>query len=133
MRQLVYTMLITNNHDSFHFWWHENFVKHQNVSQYYDQDCSAFTVLSDKFRFDCIHPDTIRKRKVFSRIKSNWIAQIHSKLKQKWRWSATFWNYVAVTISNSFMTNEPHHIETSQFICIVNQLTGFCMMGNTGR
>ena len=33
-------MFITNNHDSFHLWWHENFFKHQNVSKYYDQDCS---------------------------------------------------------------------------------------------
>ena len=33
-------MFITNNHDSFHLWWHENFVKHQNVSKYYDQDYS---------------------------------------------------------------------------------------------
>ena len=32
-------MFISNNHDSFHLWWHENFVKHQNVSKYYDQDC----------------------------------------------------------------------------------------------
>ena len=27
------------------------------------------------------------------------------------------------------MTNVPHHIETSQLICIANQLTGFYMMG----
>ena len=40
VRQLVYTMSIANNYDSFHLWWHENFVKHQNVSKYYDQDCS---------------------------------------------------------------------------------------------
>ena len=26
-------------YDSFHLWWHENFVKHQNVSKYYDQNC----------------------------------------------------------------------------------------------
>ena len=30
------------------------------------------------------------------------------------------------------MTNVPHHIETSQLICIANQLTGFCRMGNIG-
>ena len=33
-------MFLTNNHNSFHWWWHENFVKHQNVAKYYDQDCS---------------------------------------------------------------------------------------------
>ena len=32
-------MFITNNHHLFHLWWHKNFVKHQNVSKYYDQDC----------------------------------------------------------------------------------------------
>ena len=30
-------------------------------------------------------------------------------------------------------TNVPHHIETSQVICIANELTGFYMMGNIGR
>ena len=30
-------------------------------------------------------------------------------------------------------TNDPYHIETSQLICIENQLTGFYMMGNIGR
>ena len=41
-------MLITNNHDSFHLWWHENFVKHQNVSRYYGQDYS-FCDYSDAY------------------------------------------------------------------------------------
>ena len=39
MRQLLYTMCITNNHDPFHLWWKKNLVKHQKVSKYYDQDC----------------------------------------------------------------------------------------------
>ena len=39
MRQLVYTLFITNNHDSFHLWWKENLVKHQKVLKYYGQDC----------------------------------------------------------------------------------------------
>ena len=34
---------------------------------------------------------------------------------------------------NPLTTNVPHHIETSQLICIANQLTGFYMMGNIGR
>ena len=45
MRQLIYSMFITNNHDSFHLWWHQNFVKHQNVSKYYGQDCIYFNPL----------------------------------------------------------------------------------------
>ena len=36
--QPVYTMFITNNHDSFHMWWKENLGKHWKVSKYYDQD-----------------------------------------------------------------------------------------------
>ena len=35
-------MFITNNYNSFHLWWKENLVKHQNVSKYYDQDCWSF-------------------------------------------------------------------------------------------
>ena len=38
MKQLVYTMFITNG-ALFHLWWKENLVKHQNVSKYYDYDC----------------------------------------------------------------------------------------------
>ena len=40
MSQLVYTIFITNNHNSFHLWSKKNLAKHQNVSTYYDQDCS---------------------------------------------------------------------------------------------
>ena len=36
-------------------------------------------------------------------------------------------------ILNLLMTSVPHHIETSQLICSANQLTGFYIMGNTGR
>ena len=34
---------------------------------------------------------------------------------------------------NPLTTNAPCDIETSQWICIANQLTGFCMMGNIVR
>ena len=34
---------------------------------------------------------------------------------------------------NPATINVPHHIKTSQLICIANQLTGFYMMGNIGR
>ena len=40
-------MFITNNHDSFHLWWKENFIKHQKVSKYFGQDCNFFSVSSD--------------------------------------------------------------------------------------
>ena len=38
MRQLVYTMFISNNRASFHLWWKENLVKHQKVPKYYEND-----------------------------------------------------------------------------------------------
>ena len=34
---------------------------------------------------------------------------------------------------NPLTTNALHHIETSQLICIANQLTGFYIMTNIGR
>ena len=39
MRQLVYTMFISNNHPSFHLRWKENLVKHGKVSKYYETGC----------------------------------------------------------------------------------------------
>ena len=36
-------------------------------------------------------------------------------------------------IFNPLTINVPHDIETSQLICIANQLIGSCMMGNLGR
>ena len=39
MRQLVYTMFITNNRALFHVWGKENLVKYQKVSKYYENDC----------------------------------------------------------------------------------------------
>ena len=39
MRQLVYTILISNNRASFHLWWKKNLGKLQQVSKYYEKDC----------------------------------------------------------------------------------------------
>ena len=38
VRQLVYTMFISNNRTSFHLWWKENLVKHGKVSKNYETD-----------------------------------------------------------------------------------------------
>ena len=38
VRQLIYTIFISNSHDSFHLWWKKNSVKNQKVSKYYDKD-----------------------------------------------------------------------------------------------
>ena len=53
MRQLAYTMFITNmtkNYTLFFFWWKKNLVKHQKFSKYLDQDCSyiSLQILPDK-------------------------------------------------------------------------------------
>ena len=32
-------MLISNNRASFHLWWKKNLVKHQKVSEYYENGC----------------------------------------------------------------------------------------------
>ena len=41
MKNLVYTMFITNNHASFRLWWKEHIVKYQEVSKYYVHDCTV--------------------------------------------------------------------------------------------
>ena len=41
-----------------------------------------------------------------------------------------FWVYKGLV--NPLTTDVPNDIEISQVICIINQLTGFYMMGNTG-
>ena len=39
MRQLLYTVFITNNHVSFHLRWKELLLKYQKLSKYYDHVC----------------------------------------------------------------------------------------------
>ena len=49
MRQLIYTMFISNNRTSFHLLGKENLVKHQRVSKYYENDCLqkfSFVIMS---------------------------------------------------------------------------------------
>ena len=39
MRQLVYTMFISNNCASFQLWWKKNLIKYQKFSKYYRNVC----------------------------------------------------------------------------------------------
>ena len=60
MRQLVYTMFISNNHAWFHLWWKEKLVKHQEVSKSYKKDCRReYVTLKTSFiqptRCQCCH------------------------------------------------------------------------------
>ena len=47
MKQLVYTMFISNNCTSFHLWGKENLVKHQKVSKYYENYCGSNLTTGD--------------------------------------------------------------------------------------
>ena len=52
MRQLVYSIFISNNRASAHLWWKENLVKHQRVTKYYENDCRKFGFLKYKEFFN---------------------------------------------------------------------------------
>ena len=43
------------------------------------------------------------------------------------------WINLPNTVLNPLTTSVPRHIETSELICITNQLTGFYVIGNIGR
>ena len=45
MRELVYTILISNNRPSFHLWWNESLGKLQQVSKYAQKDCLLIFLL----------------------------------------------------------------------------------------
>ena len=70
MGQFVYTMFVTNNYTSFHFWWKENLVKHENVEMIVETSkLTIFWVLNiliwsqmelrQSERFSCIFADII--------------------------------------------------------------------------
>ena len=42
-------MFVSNNQASFHLWWKEKLVKHQNVSKYYENDSSSLLSLTNNF------------------------------------------------------------------------------------
>ena len=49
MRQVVYTMFISNNLSSFQLWWQENLFKHPNMWKRYQIDCLKNFLLLIKF------------------------------------------------------------------------------------
>ena len=66
------------------------------------------------------------------------IIKLEKRLKLSFVWRKIFLSYLDYFLKllrmpfNLLTTNVSHHIETSQLICIANQLTGFYMMGNIG-
>ena len=66
--------------------------------------------------------------------KVNWPVLGHSSKpegieKEKWPEISS----CRLGVFNPLTITAPHHTETSQLICTANQLTGFYMMGSTGR
>ena len=51
VRQLVYTMFITNYRVSFHLLWKENLAKHQKFSTYFENKCLQFFIIIIFFFF----------------------------------------------------------------------------------
>ena len=45
MRQLAYTIFISNNRATFHLWVRDNLVIHQKFSNYYENDCLQILLL----------------------------------------------------------------------------------------
>ena len=65
MRQLVYTMVISNNRASCHLWWEKNLSKHQKVSKYCESGCSICFIESLIFPWS----GTFSTRKGFSLVR----------------------------------------------------------------
>ena len=52
VRQLVYTIFVSNNRTSFHLWRKENLIKHQKASKYYETTCSyQISAYTNSFHF----------------------------------------------------------------------------------
>ena len=65
MRQLVYTMFITNNHALFCLWSKENLIKYQKVSKYYVHDYLKNVVLLFMF---LLTAQIVKKSRILARI-----------------------------------------------------------------
>ena len=50
MRQLVYTMFVTSNHNLFHLWWHQNIKMSQNIMA----RIVEVLYLSDRHHYQCL-------------------------------------------------------------------------------
>ena len=84
MRQLVYTMFISNNRASFHLRWKENLVKYQKVSKSYETDCSS----------------NFHKQELIFSIIKRWIQSNHKILKSFLTLGSGIKSYVQNTSSN---------------------------------
>ena len=80
MRQLAYTMFISNNRSSFHSWWNESLVKDQKIVwKYYEKNCLQnfyflfMSLLAAKF---------IKKSHMYTRVYFIFLKNI---LKQTWK------------------------------------------------
>ena len=78
MRQLVYTMFLSNNRPSFPLWWKQNLVKHQQVSKYYVNDCLQNFVL---LFISLLPTKFVKNSHIWSKI---YLIFLKNVLKQTW-------------------------------------------------
>ena len=117
MRQLVYTMFISNNHPSFHLWWEENLVKHWKVSKDYETNCgSSHEHQCSKYK-NCLNVMILIYIKEH---RSNIWSSIHKKVKQRWCWVGKK-ALLIKKICNLFLSGvikfSFHYIYILSFIC----------------
>ena len=83
MRQLVYTMFISNNRASSHLLWKENLVKHQKVSKYYEYGRS----LSDNFSNKTVRDGMFGLGLILSHLFNPLNLNILDMYLETWLWS----------------------------------------------
>ena len=86
MRQLVYTVFISRNHELLHLWSKENLVKHQKVSKHYENDfLYSFLLLF----MSLLTAPIVKNSHIYARI---YFIFLKNFLKQTWKSSNTkFW------------------------------------------
>ena len=108
MRQLVYTMFITNNCTLFHLWWKENLVKHQKVSKYYEMIVeSTFIemIFPNKWSYirDSIYNHSRMKHLKFNKYMKNIFDKI--KWQKKELFKLETWTWICLVRLWDFMGN----------------------------
>ena len=126
-------------------WWDLHCVKSVQTRSFF---WSVFSHNRNEYEMIlCISPYSVRMRENTSQKKLRiWTLFTRCYIKQQFLYikknyddvSSKDWDfgrntYMILYISiKPLSTNVPLHIETSQLICIANQLTGFSMMGDIG-
>ena len=94
MRQLEYTMCISNNRTSFHLWWKEDLAKHWKVSKYYETDC-RYQISAQTDNFDFL--DQIFPKRVFP-VKKGKIPLVRASMAVTFRTGADKHNGILMSL-----------------------------------